>query len=399
MPTNFHAKLDNKFCISPWTEIKVDQQGDITYCCQSQEYIGNIKDITLAQAFDSAEYQSFRNDTLTNKWHAGCEQCVNSEKKSKHSMRFTNQNIYDDFVLRSRFKQVDQDNPLLQKLILDFSNACNLRCTMCGPFRSTGWIGDLTYLKQHMSDDEINDIVKVPDNLSMSISEDFVDKNLDTILSIQKIMISGGEPFYHKQFLYLLKKLNEYNYKGSLSVITNATLIKQEYIDQMKNLNIGFVISADGINHLYEYIRPSNPFGKYKWNEVKHTIEQIKKNFHVSISYTPQLLNLYNIKEYIEYTQDANISNIFNYPLSGPKYLSLTVHPDVEYKQHLADYLEQNYITINNVRPIINVLRCERTQEDDDLWKLFCKTINLLDTHRNTNILNYMPSIRKFMIK
>ena len=34
----------------------------------------------------------------------------------------------------------------IQKFKIDFSNACNLRCTMCSPHRSTGWFKDAKML-------------------------------------------------------------------------------------------------------------------------------------------------------------------------------------------------------------------------------------------------------------
>jgi len=44
-------------------------------------------------------------------------------------------------------------------------------------------------------------------------------------------------------------------------------------------------------------------------------------------------------------------------------------------------------------------LRTPRTKQDEDDWKLFCKTIDILDKHRKTSIIKYIPELEKYWIK
>ena len=96
----------------------------------------------------------------------------------------------------------------------------------------------------------------------------FVDKNLTTLLNAKQIECGGGEPFYMPQFLYLVDKLIENNYKGRFKIITNATLLKPKMLEKLKNINTQIIVSMDGTGHIYPYMRPSTPFGKYSWEEI-----------------------------------------------------------------------------------------------------------------------------------
>ena len=56
------------------------------------------------------------------------------------------------------------------------------------------------------------------------------------------------------QFLYLVDKLIEHDYKGRLKIITSATLLKEEMLEKLKNINASFVVSMDGTGHVYPYM-------------------------------------------------------------------------------------------------------------------------------------------------
>jgi organic radical activating enzyme len=282
---------------------------------------------------------------------------------------------------------------------------------MCSPLRSTGWYKDATELKKQLKEEAGRATVGIGMDftVSHSLPTRVIDENLDTLLSSKLIDISGGEPFFQDQFIYLIDKLVEHNYKGELKIITNITLITDEHIKKLQKLNTNLLVSLDGIGELYEYIRPSTPFGKYKGHAIQKRVTELYEKFNVGISYTPQLLNLYNIKEYIEWTSNipkhkVSLNTWFNGALVGPRYLSLAVHPDIEYKKMLVTWLE-NYANNNYpgehtiLHSIITLLKKVRTEDDDNNWKFFCKTTEILDKHRKTSIINYIPELKQYWIK
>lgn len=381
--------VDNTYCVSPHNEVHVDQEGRIGFCCIHKGFVGNIKDMTIKEAFKGTEYYLAQRQTVNNILPTGCELCVSGESSTTGSMRYSN---YEEFI--GMFPE--QQPGKLRKIKIDFSNACNLRCTMCSPHRSTGWYKDAKVLDKALGD-EVGRAIFNPKGREYGLSDSVVDDNLVEFLNAGLIDVSGGEPFYTPQFNYLLDKLIEHNYKGQLKIITNLTLVKEDTVKKLKKLDTLLIISLDGANKLYEYIRPSTPFGKYKGDEIQNRIETVSQYFKTAISYTPQLLNVYNIKEYLEWaSKHFKHHQLFNSPLAFPRYLRMSVHPDVEYKKELANFIEINYPTLT---ALIHSLRIERTEEDIDDWKFFCKTTDILDKHRKTSIINYIPELEPYWIK
>ena len=302
----------------------------------------------------------------------------------------------------------------IQKFKIDFSNQCNLRCTMCSPNRSTGWFKDAKMLMDsELTRTEVGRAVHVQqkdDTLPYSIERygipnNVVDDNLDIILSTKMIDISGGEPFYTPQFKHLVNKLVEHDYKGRLKVITNLTLLDTELLEKLKKINTTLIVSMDATGHLYEYVRPSTPFGKYKGQDIQNKIIELKHehNLDMAISYTPQLFNVYNIQEYIDWLQFAKIRPrhefMFNGPVVHPRYLTIAVHPDMDYKLRLADMLERDFGKGGRLNGVINLCRKPRDNEELDNWKFFCKITSMLDKHRKTSIINYIPQLEKYWVK
>jgi MoaA/NifB/PqqE/SkfB family radical SAM enzyme len=219
------------------------------------------------------------------------------------------------------------------------------------------------------------------------------------------IDISGGEPFYTPQFKHLVNKLVEHDYKGRLKVITNLTLLDTELLEKLKKINTTLIVSMDATGHLYEYVRPSTPFGKYKGQDIQNKIIELKHehNLDMAISYTPQLFNVYNIQEYIDWLQFAKIRPrhefMFNGPVVHPRYLTIAVHPDMDYKLRLADMLERDFGKGGRLNGVINLCRKPRDNEELDNWKFFCKITSMLDKHRKTSIINYIPQLEKYWVK
>lgn len=402
----------NTYCVSPFNEVHINSWGKVRFCCQHWGIDENVNNTTLQDAFQSVEYKKARIDVLAGRWAKGCDQCIRDEATQKTSTRIDNYNVFNNLDFPK-----DNFGQKIQKIGIVFSNSCNLRCTMCDPRKSTGWYKDAKVLEDTLGKDVRRAIEDgTPTGLGwdetseFGLPLDFVDKNLETLLNSFIIDCGGGEPFFMPRFTYLVDKLIENNYKGRLKIITNLTLLKDDMIEKLKKLHyVNLVVSTDGINDLYPYMRPSTPFGKYKGKTIQDKIIKYQDVFNMNISYTPQLMNVYNLKEYIEWLEEniANserftrrnfdYNNFFNKSVTSPRYLRISVHPDIEYKNELADWLESK--DARSFQSLIYQLRMPRSENDIFDWKFFCKTIDILDKHRKTSILKYIPELEKYWIK
>ena len=110
---------------------------------------------------------------------------------------------------------------------LAVTDRCNLRCNYCMPAEG--------------ADFAKNDKLFTIDELSR-LSEILVSQGID------KIRITGGEPFVRKDLMVLLRQLAKLEGLNDISVTTNATVIGP-FIDELKELGIlNINVSMDAIN-------------------------------------------------------------------------------------------------------------------------------------------------------
>lgn len=123
----------------------------------------------------------------------------------------------------------------LKKVIWEITNRCNYNCKYC-IFNSNSNLKELT----------LKECKKVIDEL---LENDF-----------NYIKFTGGEPFIRSDFIDILEYANN---KIQFDISTNASLINDEHIKRLKNLNINFLhISIDGLEAEHDFIRGYNTFKK-----------------------------------------------------------------------------------------------------------------------------------------
>ncbi|MCJ7935765.1 MAG: GTP 3',8-cyclase MoaA [Chryseobacterium sp.] len=121
----------------------------------------------------------------------------------------------------------DQFGRPINYLRLAVVDRCNLRCTYCMP--ESG----LTWIKQNelMTDEEMIRICSV-----------------FTELGIDKIRITGGEPFVRKNCISLIEKISHLEGLTDLSITTNG-LLTHQYVPQLKEFGIKSVnLSLDTLD-------------------------------------------------------------------------------------------------------------------------------------------------------
>lgn len=156
---------------------------------------------------------------------------------------------------------VDNHNRRINYLRLAVTDRCNLRCNYCMPSEGIDFVKN-------------NKLLTI-DELS-KISEILVSQGID------KIRITGGEPFVRKDLMVLLRKLSTLDKLKDISVTTNATLIGP-YIDELKALGIKDInISLDAINReTFERITRRNQFDTVHNNLIR----LITEGFNVRINF------------------------------------------------------------------------------------------------------------------
>lgn len=122
---------------------------------------------------------------------------------------------------------IDNHDRKINYLRLAVTDRCNLRCNYCMPSEGI----DFAKKDKLLTIEELSKIGKI-----------LVEMGID------KIRITGGEPFVRKDLMVLLRNLKKNEGLKDISITTNATLIGP-YIDELKELGIKDVnVSMDAIN-------------------------------------------------------------------------------------------------------------------------------------------------------
>jgi molybdenum cofactor biosynthesis protein A len=156
---------------------------------------------------------------------------------------------------------IDNHNREINYLRLAVTDRCNLRCNYCMPAEG------INFAKK--------DTLFTIDELA----------RLSTILvsqGINKLRITGGEPFVRKDLMVLLRHLAGLDGLEDISITTNATLIGP-YIDELKALGIkNMNVSLDAIDKAtFERITRRNQYDTVHNNLLR----LISEGFNVRINF------------------------------------------------------------------------------------------------------------------
>ncbi|MEJ2629133.1 MAG: radical SAM protein, partial [bacterium] len=124
-----------------------------------------------------------------------------------------------------------------QNISFTITNACNLRCRMCGQWSKKGYM----YNKEK----NFNSSLKLADWKRL----------VDEVAShhIKSILIRGGEPFLFPKITELLKYISRKGIRISLD--TNGTVLNKYAAELVEMENMHLTISLDGPPEIHDKVR------------------------------------------------------------------------------------------------------------------------------------------------
>ena len=156
---------------------------------------------------------------------------------------------------------IDNHNRHVNYLRLAVTDRCNLRCNYCMPSEGINFV----------KNDKLLSIEELKELSSILVGQ-----------GIDKIRITGGEPFVRKDLMVLLRHLSKLKGLKDISVTTNATLIGP-YIDELIELGIKNInVSLDAIDRkTFERITRRDRYDTVHENLIK----LITEGFNVRINF------------------------------------------------------------------------------------------------------------------
>ncbi|RKR07103.1 cyclic pyranopterin monophosphate synthase subunit MoaA [Maribacter vaceletii] len=179
---------------------------------------------------------------------------------------------------------IDNHNRTINYLRLAVTDRCNLRCNYCMPSEGINF---------------------APNNALFTIEELSKLSSILVSQGIDKIRITGGEPFVRKDLMVLLRHLSNLEGLKDISITTNATVIGP-YINELKELGIKNInVSLDAINRdTFERITRRKEYETVHANILK----LITEGFNVRINFIAlEGQNTQDILPILELTKDFDV--------------------------------------------------------------------------------------------
>jgi hypothetical protein len=191
---------------------------------------------------NSAEYRAMRRLMLQGQVPAGCRKCVKEEEAGMVSKR-----LHSQYLLPSRrFGRAETewvDGDQVRTLEVSLGNACNLRCVMCNPERSSAWNREAAILGYQTVPFSVPDLQRLDGPL----------------LSARNIHLLGGETFLVPELKTVLEMIIEKGRpaESKVTVNTNVTVFPLPHLRELFRhfLEVEINLSIDGLGARNEYIR------------------------------------------------------------------------------------------------------------------------------------------------
>jgi radical SAM protein with 4Fe4S-binding SPASM domain len=311
---------DPHFCMIPWIHMHAFPDGRAYPCCMG-EYnmpIGNLKEQTMKQVWNSEGMREMRVNMLKGKPSKECGRCYEQEKAGFVSMRHsTSQNFGQHIgLVDNTLEDGTVEDFKLRYYDIRFSNVCNFRCRSCGSIFSSNWYNDEVKLYGDRKHPRIMYAGKT--------EEDMWEQMQEHIPHLDQIYFAGGEPLIMEEHYRLLNELVKRE-MFHVRLIYNTNFSKLAYKDQdvlelwkkFDVVSVGASLDASGARG--EYIRKGQDWAETVENRKRMLEICPKVDFYVSA--TVSIYNAMHIadfhREWVELglikPQDFNI-NILQSP-------------------------------------------------------------------------------------
>ena len=247
MQNSFSVK-SNSFCIMPWVHLHVAQNGNVIPCCQAPPHkvhrFGSINEQSIKDIWKSEPIKDFRNKMLSDEKDIRCKQCYIKEEQGWQSLRQVTNQKFKAEVQQIKTGALELSQPVY--FDLRFSNACNLKCRICGPWASSQWYKDAVATGMRTKDDKA---------LTLAVKDEnqFFKELTPLLSSAKEFYFAGGEPLMMKQHYKVLDALiNAGNTSIQLSYNTNfSTFVYRDYNvlnywKKFPNVSISASLDAEG---------------------------------------------------------------------------------------------------------------------------------------------------------
>ena len=435
------------FCLAKWTQVTMHLQTGFNHSCHHPSvHKIPIEEIEKnPKALHNTRYKKLkRREMLSGKRPTECDYCWNIEDNSSS---------YSDRIYKSaepwsepHFNEIKESrwnadfNP--RYLEVSFSNACNFKCSYCGPEYSSQWLQEIKQYGGYPTTPTFNSYEGLVSRNSVPILHSDPNPYVDAFWEwwpelyrdLHTFRITGGEPLLSKDTWKVLDYIiDQKNPNRELKFAINSNLGAEDalidkliekleiIINENKVKEVIIFTSTDTWGKQAEYIRHGLEFDRF-WNNVNKILKLLPKvtitimatyNLLSPFSYNDLIKNIYEVKR-----EHANNERYWMHPilldtsyLRYPEHLSVKLL-DPEHKELILKNAETALyygvsvfdtkhmgMTETEIRKIKRIYDWAVSPTEQDILfgrKNFAKFITEHDIRRNTNFINIFPELENF---
>ena len=449
-------KLDSVgkgFCLAKWTQVTMHLHNGLTHSCHHPTPhkipLSEIKN--NSSALHNTKHKKYkRKEMLEGKRPAECEYCwkVEDNSKSFSDRVFKSEEPWSQPFLENISNLDWRENYNPKYVEVAFSNACNFKCSYCGPMFSSKWIEEIEKFGGYPTTDSFNSLeqIKAEGKLPYKHSDEnpYVDAFWewwpDLYRDLHTFRITGGEPLLAKDTWKVLDYIIEQpNPNKNLHLAINSNLgvpdnLIDRFIEKINKLEeekrvSDFVIftSVDGWGKQAEYGRHGLDFDKF-WKNIDKILSKCP-TVTIGIMCTYNVFSVLSFDELIkgvyEYKKKySSMDRAWNTAVSldtsflrYPSHQTVQILPkefakNINQSAELAKSLEEIYHTTHNEFGVtygfseIEITKIKRiydwmlSEQDETTLKRnrfnFYKFVNEHDKRRGIDFLKTFTEYKEF---
>lgn len=419
--------MSTKTCPVLWNHIAIQQNGDYRVCCQctyppygkpvKDNQVMNVQQYSIDEVRNSELHKKIRLQMVNDIEPEECKLCFDQERLGLTSRRLYLKESYNAYYsLMDSQGTIDLHEHRLKIIDVRFGNLCNMKCRSCGPADSSLWYEDITYFNEKKEFDfytnknykleQKNNVWTLNNNDFFWYEEDKFWNYAETFLySVDRIYITGGEPFINKAHWKLLDLAINLGISDNIILEYNSNMSKLpnncfDIWKHFKRVDIG--CSIDAVGDLAYYMR-----FPVKWDIIEKNIQRLSfsgaKNIYAKFAPTISVFNILGFLDVVElqYKYKSPIIRR-NFPsfhtLVGPEYYNIQILP-LETKKVIIEKYNEWYhedgwkmATKFNFDKILDYMMME---DRSHLIPKFVEITRSLDSIRNQNLTDTIPWLAK----
>ena len=382
-------KDNGSFCILPFVHQEKKFNGTYHICCYGDQLQTDNSADSLT-SFNSEKMSLLRDDMVRGVQNSICKSCYQQEVQGIYSPRQHENDTWAKWEsTHSAIEKCLSDyknNQTMHPISYDlrYSNTCTLKCRMCNSSSSSA------------INAEYKNLQSVWPEKFWTIQNPRINHEVDLHKDIQKIYLAGGEPLVEPLNLEFLNKLADFSADVVVLINTSLNHLTDQFVKTLNRFNyLTLVVSIDGTDVVNDYIRHGS-----KFNTV---INNIKKMSHHDLMFSTcvSMYNIFNLPCLVKFIAENFPNKKANHGISVVNDIEELFIENVPVElrhgliQQLTEIKEQlDTQPAAGIQNIITIL----TQDNfnTNKFKKFKEYTQILDNHRNENVVNIVPELASY---